>query len=69
MSEDKQLPRHVLTTQLVIWDKEHDRVIKQIADIRNSVASHQTLPPDDRAKLNGLVARLKELRVLLNIKY
>ena len=67
--ENYPLPKNILTTQLVIWDKEHDRVLKQIAEIKGTYASHQTMSPEDRVKLNALVARLKELRALLNIKY
>lgn len=67
--DEKSLPRHILTTQLVIWDKEHDRVLKEIAEIRATYGSHQSMSTDDRNRLVGLLARRKELRVLLSIKY
>ena len=52
--------------QLVIWDKEHDRVISAIAKHRESW--HRPNPAQ-QAERKRMVARRDELRKLLNIEY
>ena len=48
--------------QLMVWQKELETVEKQIADIRNSYESHQSMDTEDREKMIKLKSHAKELK-------
>lgn len=59
------LEKRGCNAQLVIWDKEHDRILAEIASLRDRAPLSQA----GKDRLSLLKARRDELRPLLNIKY
>lgn len=55
--------------QVMLYQKEYDRVLEAIKKIDNSVESHCSMRPEDRVRKRELVHRKKELKELLGIKY
>lgn len=56
------------TQNVIVLDKEHDRVLKEIDLIEGSYAGHQTMSQADRDRLKVLRARRNEIRAILGIK-
>lgn len=53
--------------ELIIADKELDRVNQQIATLKATYADHQTWPKDDSIKIAKLRTRQKELKAKLGV--
>lgn len=55
-------------SNIIVLDKEHDRVIAEIEKIQSSYDSFRFMPDHQRDRLRMLKARRKELRELLGVK-
>lgn len=55
--------------QLIVFDKEHDRILERMKLINRSYADHQTWSKKDIQDFKELKARRDELRKLMGIKY
>ena len=56
-------------SNVIVMDKEHDRIMEEMKTIRSTYSDHQTWREEDRNRFNELRERREELRKLLGIKH
>jgi hypothetical protein len=62
-------PNSVQTTNVIVLDKELDRILARMETLRATYASHQTWSKEDRELFAKLKARKKEIQALLGVKF
>ena len=56
-------------SNVIVMDKEHDRIMEEMKTIRSTYSDHQTWREEDRNRFHELRERREELRKLLGIKH
>lgn len=54
--------------KLMVFDKEHDRVLDKLRSLNNTYAAHQAWSESDRQERMRLIKRRNELRRVLGIQ-
>lgn len=55
--------------QIVVLDKEMDRIRQRIRDIKAPYNAYMSVTKDDRDELAGLRARMNEIKGLLGVRF
>lgn len=66
-SQSGSAEKIINSAQIVVYQKELDRVLQRLASIRNTYGDHQTWTDQDKKLYAQLVARRTELKKLLGV--
>lgn len=62
------LPKTRGSVEMMIRDREYERVISEMKQISHTYGDHQSWTPEDRERYRALKQRRDELRKILGIK-